>query len=123
TFKGVDQLLAGLESKLYKNLFLIEQRVELSKTDILDTLTEIRELLIQNHNSLFLDLVDKLISKVELFGLYFASLDIRQDSSVHCELLKEIAEKTDALPDNYKELSEEEKIELLLNVKSEVSPT
>ncbi len=121
TFKGVDQLLAGLESKLYKNLFLIEQRVELSKADILDTLTEIRELLIKNHNSLFLDLVDKLISKVELFGLYFASLDIRQDSSIHCELLNEIAEKTDVLPDNYKDLSEGEKIDLLLNVNSQVA--
>ncbi len=120
TFKGVDQLLAGLESKLYKNLFLLEQRVELSKKDILDTLVEIRKLLIENHNSLFLDLVDKLISKVELFGLYFASLDIRQDSSVHCELLKEIAAKTDVLPDNYNDLSESEKIEQLLNVKSEV---
>src|SRR5690606_33131383 len=53
TFKCVDQLLAGLESKLYKNLFLLEQRVELSKKDILDTLVEIRTLLIENHNSLF----------------------------------------------------------------------
>ena len=123
TFKGVDQLLAGLESKLYKNLFLPEQRIELSKSDIIQTLTEIREILKSSHNSLFLDLVDKLINKVELFGLYFASLDIRQDSSVHYDLLKEISEKTDALPDNYMELSEEEKIDLLLNVKTEVQPS
>lgn len=123
TFKGVDQLLAGLESKLYKNLFLLEQRVELSKTDILDTLIEIRTTLRENHNSLFLDLVDKLINKVELFGLYFASLDIRQDSSIHCELLKEIAEKTAVLPDNFQDLSEDEKIEHLLNINSEVQPS
>src|SRR5690606_11701634 len=61
--------------------------------------------------------------KVELFGLYFASLDIRQDSSVHYDLLKEISEKTDALPDNYIDLSEEEKINLLLNVATVIQPS
>lgn len=122
TFKGVDQLLAGLESKLYKNLFFPDQRIELSKSNILQTLTQIKNTLRTNHNSLFLDLVDKLINKVELFGLYFASLDIRQDSSVHHDLLKEIAEKSNVLPGNYTSFSEQDKIKSLLNIKSEVQP-
>ena len=38
-------------------------------------------------------LLDKLINKVIVFGMHFASLDIRQDSSVHHSVLEAIAEK------------------------------
>src|SRR5690606_17336798 len=122
TFKGVDQLLAGLESKLYKSLFFPHQKTELSKEDIIGTLREMRNILMESHNSLFVDLVEKLINKVELFGLFFASLDIRQDSTLLAELLKVIAEKTEALPSNYESLSEEDKIHALLNVDKTVNP-
>lgn len=123
TFKVVDQLLAGLETKLYKSLFFPHEKTELTKEEIIHTLEAIKASLISQHNNLFLNLVEKLINKVKLFGLYFASLDIRQDSSVHHEVLKDIVEKTDALPKNYLSLSEEEKIEALLNVTKRVDPS
>ena len=47
-------------------------------------------MIVFNHNGLFLNLVDALIHHVQLFGLYFASLDIRQDSSVHTAVIVEI---------------------------------
>src|SRR5690606_40232347 len=87
----------------------------LKKKEIIDTLNEIKENLTAKNNSLFLGLVDQLINRVRIFGLFFDSLDITQDSSVHHEVLKMIAEKTDALPKNYKDLSEEDKIEALLS--------
>ena len=93
TFKGVDTLIAELETKLYNNIFIPNQRTDLSKMEILDTLTEIREIIVYQHNSLFVHLVDNLIAKVSIFGLHFATLDIRQDSSVHTTVLAAIAEK------------------------------
>ena len=93
TFKGVDTLIADLEVKLYNNIFIPNQRTDLSKEEILADLAEIREIIIYQHNSLFLHLVDNLIGKVSIFGLHFATLDIRQDSSVHSMVLAAIAKQ------------------------------
>src|SRR5690606_29402381 len=68
------------------------------------------------HNGLFLELIESLINKVEVFGLHFASLDIRQDSSIHVRLIEEIVNKTTVLPSNYFSLSEKEKIQALIRV-------
>ena len=38
-------------------------------------------------------MVNNLINKIEVFGLHFASLDIRQDSSVHGKVLDTLAGK------------------------------
>ncbi|MDQ3392793.1 MAG: phosphoenolpyruvate carboxylase [Bacteroidota bacterium] len=122
TFKGVENELAGLEKKLYNNLFIPGHKADLSKTEIKETLIQIRGTLMEQHNGLFLEMVENLISKVEVFGLFFASLDVRQDSSIHSKLVEEIAEKTDLLPANYKDLSPEEKVNLLINIKGTVAP-
>jgi phosphoenolpyruvate carboxylase len=45
--------------------------------------------------------------------LHFASLDVRQDSSIHSKVLEEISQKSDVLPRNYAELSDDEKKKLL----------
>lgn len=120
TFPGVENVLSSLEEKLYTHLFIPGNKADLTKDEIKTTLESIRVTLINQHNGLFLNLVDNLLSKVELFGLYFATLDIRQDSSIHAQLLEVIAEKTDALPKNYKELSEKDKIAALLKVNGRV---
>lgn len=119
TFTGVDALLAELENKLYAEAFSSE-KTNLTKDEILRYLNEIRALLVEKHNGLFVHLVDKLLEKVNIFGLYFASLDIRQDSSVHRQVLSDAAAKTDALPENYDELGEAEKIETLLKINKNI---
>ncbi|MDP9230370.1 MAG: phosphoenolpyruvate carboxylase, partial [Bacteroidota bacterium] len=122
TFTGVETILADLENQLYQNIFIPGERTLLSKQFILEELNKIREIIIYQHNGLFLHLVDNLINKVHVFGLHFASLDIRQDSVVHNEVLKVIAGKSDALPDNYPELSEEEKLNCLTNISKKTDP-
>lgn len=122
TFRGVKDNLEALESKLYQNLFNQENPEEITSKGILLTLRQIRKTLHERHSDLFVDRVDDLICKVELFGLYFASLDIRQDSSVHIAILDEIAQKSDALPDNYSELSDKERIEVLVNNNKTIEP-
>lgn len=122
TFKGVDTILADLEKQLYNNIFIPGHRTELTKKEILDALYSIREILIYQHNSLFLHLVDNLISKVHVFGLHFASLDVRQESSVHNTVLEAVAEKENILPKNYKTLNADEKIEILGNINAPANP-
>ena len=121
TFKGVDTILADLEIKLYDNIFIPGNRTDLTRKDILDSLLRIREILVYQHNGLFLYLVDNLISKVHVFGLHFASLDIRQESSIHNMVLQAIAEKDDVLPKDYATLSDRQKIEVLLNCEADIS--
>jgi phosphoenolpyruvate carboxylase len=113
TFKGVDTILADLEKQLYENIFIPGQRTFLSKQSILDALHKIREILIYQHNGLFQHLVDSLINKVHVFGLHFASLDVRQDSSIHGKVLEAISEKSDILSRDYANLSTEEKKKVL----------
>jgi phosphoenolpyruvate carboxylase len=113
TFKGVDILLAELEEKLYSNIFIPGQRTALTKEYIAETLKKIKEIIIYQHNSLFLHLVDNLINKVQVFGLHFASLDIRQDSAVHNSVLEAIAKQNISLPAHYPDLSNTEKLEVL----------
>jgi phosphoenolpyruvate carboxylase len=90
TFEGVEAKLQELEKKLYNNIFIPGYKADLKKAEVLDTLYEIKELIVFNHNGLFLNMVDGLINRVHLFGLHFATLDIRQDSSVHTRVITEI---------------------------------
>ncbi|MBL7741027.1 MAG: phosphoenolpyruvate carboxylase [Chitinophagaceae bacterium] len=122
TFSGIDILLNELEAKLYNNLFIPGIRTELKKEEILGTLEQIRKIIIEQHNGLFLHLVNNLINKIEVFGLHFASLDIRQDSSVHGKILDDLAGKSNILPDGYSKMSSEDKIKFLPSLSGTISP-
>jgi len=50
--------------------------------ELLSLLQSIKQTIVTDHDSLFVDIVEDLIQKVRLFGCYFATLDIRQDSRV-----------------------------------------
>ncbi|SJZ40340.1 Phosphoenolpyruvate carboxylase, type 1 [Chitinophaga eiseniae] len=122
TFKGVENVVAALETKLSRNLFTAGHKADISRQEILDTLADIRKTIVEQHNGLFVHLVDNLSSKVEIFGLYFTSLDVRQDSSVHVALLDAVAAKTDALPKDYASLDDAAKIKALLNISKAIDP-
>ncbi|XOD68571.1 MAG: phosphoenolpyruvate carboxylase [Flavobacteriales bacterium AspAUS03] len=122
TFRGVEDQVAVLEKKLYNELFTTGQKPALNKQEILGMLRRIRDIIVEEHNGLFLHLIETLISKMTLFGLYFASLDVRQDSSVHRSLLEVVAAQTNALPHHYKDLAEEDKINALLQIDERLDP-
>ena len=117
TFKGVDIALTNLEKNLYNHLFIPNHPLDLTIEDILTELKNIKYQLIESHSSLFVESVESLINKVEVFGLHFASLDIRQESSIHTKTIQAIADATDLLPNNYSSLSESEKIHFLAQEK------
>jgi len=116
TFSGVDTVLADLEQQLYNNLFVPGQRTNISKAYILQQLHQIKETLIYQHNGLFLNLLENLIYKVELFGLHFASLDVRQDSSIHTKMFEALAASNEVIPANYPAMADDEKLNLLGSV-------
>lgn len=122
TFKKVDGILASLESLLYRNIFVPGDLTEVSKEKILECLEEARRITIAEHNSLFVSLIENVINKVHVFGLHFASLDVRQESSVHNSLLELIAQTEEVLPPDYASLNEQQKIQVLTNIEGKADP-
>jgi phosphoenolpyruvate carboxylase len=116
TFRGVEDTVAIVQDVLYKNAFDSNIEAENISKMVIENLQDIKGTLIADHDGLFVDLVDDLIRKVNLFGSHFASLDIRQDSRVlqdvhaYCRASKPIISM---FPSNYSELNETEKIEAL----------
>ncbi len=121
TFRGLETLLFDLETKLYNNLFVPGYKTQLTKEELIETLEEVKQIIIHQHNGLFLHLVESLINKIDIFGLHFASLDIRQDSVTHGNMFNRIAENSEVLDSNYPQFSEDEKIAALLNVNSTIT--
>ncbi|HET7002642.1 MAG TPA: phosphoenolpyruvate carboxylase [Puia sp.] len=117
TFKEVDLIIAEWEEKLYQELFMPDPAKPFHYGDMLKSMLKIREVLIYQNNGLFLNLLDNFISKMRIFGMHFATLDLRQESSVHEKVLKIINEREEIFPDNYDSLSEKEKIKILTLLK------
>ena len=123
TFEGAENLLIALETKLFENMNRPPNKATITAQEILNGLTEIREVLVEKHQSLFKELIDDLINKVTLFGLYFASLDIRQDSRVHTSVMNAISEDYPNLfSKKYDALSNAEKISELSNLQAKIDP-
>jgi phosphoenolpyruvate carboxylase len=116
TFHGVSKIISSIEQKIYG------QRSYSNPDELLAELSAARENLINEHNGLFLELLDSFILKVKLFGFHFASLDIRQDSRKHDAvwdfILKTLAAKNLSItPEKFASLTPKEKIDYLLGLK------
>lgn len=127
TFKIVDKMIGELEDKLYESVFMENGRTAITEEESIQTLRTIKEILITNHQSLFVEEVNDLINKVKIFGFHFASLDIRQDSRIHHHVLSNIVDESekmglDIFPKNYEKLSEDEQISVLSKVTGKINP-
>ncbi|WP_271781882.1 phosphoenolpyruvate carboxylase [Aquimarina algiphila] len=128
TFGNLQDKIAVLEHALYENFYYAKTAEPLSIETLMNGLLEIKEELISQHQSLFLDELQDVINKVKIFGFHFGTLDIRQDSRIHHKVLTEVVQKTNALglgffPDNYDTLSSEEQFEVLSKVKGKLDPS
>ena len=122
TFEGVDVLVQKLETEVYANISLQHGKITLTASAIKEQLEEIRSILVSDHQSLFVEMVDDLINKVTLFGMHFAALDIRQDSRIHSAVMNEVIEAHPELfPKEYSSSSEVEKIDLLTSISGTIS--
>lgn len=128
TFYNVDYMVAEIEAKLYRSVFYSTGEVFITLEELQSKLQEIKTIIINEHQSLYLEELEILINKVRLFGFYFASLDIRQNSKIHEEVFNEIIEhdlknKTSLFPDNYQTLSSAEKVKVLGTLKANLNPS
>jgi phosphoenolpyruvate carboxylase len=114
TFRGVEEIIISVERKIYNTLFTSKNGYE-NPDQLVKELATAREVLVQEHNSLFLDQLDSFLLKVNLFGFFFASLDIRQDSRNHTQAWEDLLPK--AASKKLAKLNPAEQISEILNTK------
>lgn len=124
TFRGVDKPMLGIEHKL-NEMVAGRSKPYANVDELLNELQGIRKTLVQEHDGLFVDLLDAFTLKVRIFGFHFASLDIRQDSRKHDTVWKAMLEKLHAehrgIPyEEYSTRTDQEKINHLLSIKTDI---
>jgi len=83
TFYNVDVLVTELEQKLYRSVFYSRGEIYITLDEFKAQLNKIKTIIVEQHQSLYLDELEALLIKVNLFGFHFATLDIRQNSKIH----------------------------------------
>lgn len=111
TFRGVYEKLENLSGLIYENTFSL--RNDLTTEDILQKVEEIKKVLIEKHDGLFSNELDRFTRQVKTFKLHFASLDIRQDSSIHNLILNKIVKRYNLSDNSYDKMDNEEKFYIL----------
>ena len=105
--------MKGLEKKLTKTI-----RYE----EIVDPLHLIKSSLIEKYNSLYLEELENLIDKVNIFKTHFATLDIRQNHGVHKQVIQEILKREKLIDSNLEELGNDELLAILLRKDISANP-
>jgi len=127
TFSGVDTLVSELEHKLYRSVFYSKGEIFITLEELLTQLDKIRTIIIEKHQSLYLDELEAFLVKINLFGFHFATLDIRQNSKIHNAVFKDVVNfylnsGSDIFPKNYYDLTEDQKIDVLSKVQGNLNP-
>ncbi|NJB35952.1 phosphoenolpyruvate carboxylase [Croceivirga sp. JEA036] len=112
TFRGLAEPLELLSDKLYKAMFQTEFLV--SYEEIIQSLEQVKDVLVNDYHGLYLEDLTKMIDKVHIFKVHFATLDIRQDHSKHYLTVTEVLKKHGVIKESLEELSQEELINCLL---------
>ena len=125
TFFEVDLLVSELEHKLYRSVFYSKGEIYITLNEFKIQLNKIRTIIIERHQSLYLEDLEALIIKVNLFGFHFATLDIRQNSKIHDAVFADVVNSflnsnSNVFPKNYSQLTEDEKIKVLTQVKGDL---
>ncbi|CAM3984010.1 phosphoenolpyruvate carboxylase [Flavobacterium branchiophilum] len=123
TFYNIETLMSDIEEKLYRSVFYSKGDIFITLEEFLTQLNLIKNIIIAEHQSLYLDELEALLIKVNLFGFHFATLDIRQNSKIHNEVFTNLVDYyrlsvQNIFPKNYFELSENEKLDILGRVQA-----
>lgn len=120
TFKGVDHIITDIERKLYPLAFGNPEAGYQKASNLLDDLSKVRTSLIDDHRGLFLDLLDDVILKVNIFGFHLASMDVRQDSRKHSlawDMILRKLQRTNKKLKGFGKKSEADQMKILLKLK------
>jgi phosphoenolpyruvate carboxylase len=126
TFNGLEERLDALESDLYATLFSKDKPDYFNINYFEKALDEIHQIVVNQTEGLYESLILDLKHKVKIFGFHFASLDIRQDSRIHKQVIDEIFSHPDirkyleGLPENFDELDTPNRHQVLTSIKGDV---
>ncbi|WP_075603513.1 phosphoenolpyruvate carboxylase [Saccharicrinis aurantiacus] len=124
TFAGVHDKIVELEEMLKAELGNADGKNNVCYDDLMAKIEVIETAIIEEHQGLFVEKLQSFKRKVQQFGFHMASIDIRQDSRIIANALKEVIKKyPDILPANIFDLDEKEQIQLLMNAKGAVDAT
>lgn len=117
TFNEVDTIIISLENRLYRSVFYSDGEIYVTLQELINELNIVKQIIINKHNSLYLDEVNLLLQKINQFGYHFASLDIRQNSHIHNQVFDDIIsflkKETSLFPANFDTLSEDAKMDVI----------
>lgn len=119
TFKDVHELIKKLRGNLYTAMFDTKKTVTFNA--IIEPLLEIRTLLVEKYHSLYLKELDYFIDKVKIFKTHFATLDIRQDNSIHKKVVEAVLKKNKFITESIEELSTKELTDILIHKNIELN--
>lgn len=118
SFRGVSSVLEKLSNELYNNIF--NGNKTLSAETILKYLDEAEMILKDQHNGIFKNMLEDYKDRVKIFGTHFATLDIRQDSRIHQQVIDELLKKYTKV--QVESLSNSDKIEVLIQQNIKANP-
>lgn len=113
SFKEVQQPINTLRSNLYVAMF--DPSKDVVYEDIIGPLNQIREALVHKYHNLYLKELDLFIDKVKIFKTHFATIDIRQDHSMHTKVMNAVLLKNGLIKEDVGELTKEHLIAILLH--------
>jgi len=116
SFKGVLPLVLQAEKKVFAMAYEGKADTYAGAQELFDELNLIRNVIKEQHNGLFMELVEDLIIKVRIFGFFFARMDLRQHNQKHRKAIHQIMKKN-GISDDYMHLDEQARQKLLLQMR------
>ncbi|MDT0557977.1 phosphoenolpyruvate carboxylase [Ichthyenterobacterium sp. W332] len=126
TFKNIEEPILYLERKLYDASISPNAKNAITLDEFITTLQTIKDIIKNEHQSLYLNEIESLINKTSLFGFRFATLDVRQDSRKHNDVFQDVVKtlqkkKASVFPDNFSELTPKQQVNALSKVKGKLN--
>jgi len=91
---------------------------KITADDIINRIEEAEKILVEQHNSLFIEVLLDFKDRVKIFGTHFATLDVRQDSRIHQKVIDTVFEKLNGNSNS----SFEDKFNQLIQTSEKVNP-
>ena len=122
TFKKIEDVIIQIEDSLWISIFETNKEPKIKLDVLKEKLNFIKETLINEHKSLFIDELQDLIDKVNIFGYHFATLDIRQDSTIHSSVFNDVINNyfKKELSNKYEKQNKDQKIQSLSLLKGKI---
>ena len=121
SFPGIYELMNELDVMFTDELSNSSGEKNIDLNTLIAKLEEIESILTESYEGLFLDQLQSFRRKINLFGFYFASIDIRQDSRIIHKAFDALVEKNPGLlPADFDTMDAQQKLDVLLSLNADV---